>query len=97
MAHNDLMALGIMDRLRARGTIVPDQVCVVGFDDVPAATYISPALTTVHVPLGLLGRIAVDLLIAPDSVPDMADGMCRLAVSLVVRGSTGPAPDHREG
>lgn len=91
VAHNDLMAVGILDRLRQRGTLVPEQVCVVGFDDVPAATYVSPALTTVQVPLHLLGRIAVDLLISPESVPDAVRGMCRMPVSLVVRGSTGPA------
>lgn len=82
--------MGILDRLRQRGTLVPEQVCVVGFDDVPAATYVSPALTTVQVPLNLLGRIAVDLLISPGSVPDVHRGMCRMPVSLVVRGSTGP-------
>ncbi len=92
VAHNDLMAVGILDRLRQRGTLVPEQVCVVGFDDVPAATYVSPALTTVQVPLHLLGRIAVDLLISPESVPDAVRGTCRMPVSLVVRGSTGPAP-----
>src|SRR5665647_1572930 len=85
VAHNDLMAVGILDRLRQRGTLVPEQVCVVGFDDMPAATYVSPALTTIQVPLDLLGRIAVDLLISPDSVPDVDRGMCRMAVSLVVR------------
>src|SRR5665647_1970726 len=60
-----------------------------------AATYVSPALTTIQVPLDLLGRIAVDLLISPDSVPDVDRGMCRMAVSLVVRGSTGPATQTR--
>jgi DNA-binding LacI/PurR family transcriptional regulator len=95
VAHNDLMAVGILDRLRSRGTLVPDEVSVIGFDDVPAATYVSPALTTVEVPLNLLGRIAVDLLISPDSVPDLKHGMCRMPVSLVVRGSTGPAAQQR--
>jgi DNA-binding LacI/PurR family transcriptional regulator len=92
VAHNDLMAVGILDRLRQRGTVVPDELSVVGFDDVPAATYVSPALTTIQVALDLLGRIAVDLLISPDSVPDAVHGTCRMPVSLVVRDSTGPAP-----
>ena len=64
------MSVGILDRLRRRGTAVPEEVSVVGFDDVPAANYVSPAMTTIQVALDLLGRIAVDLLIAPDTVPD---------------------------
>lgn len=91
VAHHDVMALGILDQLRSRGVRVPQEVSVVGFDDVPAAMYVSPALTTVQVQLHLLGRIAVDLLISPDSVPDVTNGMCRMPVSLVVRDSTGPA------
>jgi DNA-binding LacI/PurR family transcriptional regulator len=96
IAHNDLVALGVLDRLRARGIDVPGQVSVVGFDDVPAATQVSPALTTVAIPIRMLGRAAVDVLL------DGADGrggrrpiepaVRRVAVSLVVRGSTGPAP-----
>jgi DNA-binding LacI/PurR family transcriptional regulator len=112
LAHNDLVALGIVDRLRIRGVAVPGQVSVVGFDDVPAATQVSPALTTVSVPLGLLGRLAVDALLDAPAVgggadhggraaartaadptpsPDATGPVHRVAVSLVVRGSTGPA------
>ena len=105
IAHNDLIALGILDRLRARGTSVPRDVSVVGFDDIPGATHVSPTLTTVSVPLRLLGRTAVDLLLDPDhAVPD-AEGATAsydegdevpriqmMQVSLVVRDSTGPAP-----
>lgn len=106
IAHNDLIALGILDRLLARGTAVPEQVSVVGFDDVPAATHVSPALTTVAVPLGLLGRTAVDVLLGGDLGPGGHEHATlrdeetdaerpwsrRLPVSLVVRASTGPAP-----
>lgn len=118
LAHNDLMALGILDRLRSRGTAVPGAVSVVGYDDVPAATLVSPALTTVAVPFGRLGRAAVDTLLGlglgsgddpgragaaagrgagdPDAAdpatPDPATPGHRLAVELVVRGSTDTAP-----
>ncbi|WP_232014262.1 LacI family DNA-binding transcriptional regulator [Cellulomonas fimi] len=64
LAHNDLVALGILSRLQARGLRVPQDVSVVGYDDIPAATLVSPALTTVTVPLARLGREAVDLLVA---------------------------------
>ncbi len=111
LAHNDLVALGILDRLRLRGVDVPGQVSVVGFDDVPAATQVSPALTTVAIPLRLLGRIAVDTLLEaaagrdalarggpPDDVPGPADDRAvrRTAVSLVVRASTGPRAPSSE-
>ena len=91
LAYNDLVALGILDRLRLRGVPVPERVSVVGFDDVPAATQVTPALTTVAIPLRLLGRTAVDTLLQPPSEP--ADRPPRpAAVSLVVRASTGPRP-----
>ena len=97
LAHNDLVALGVLDRLRLRGVDVPGQISVVGFDDVPAATQVSPALTTVAVPLRILGRIAVDTLLdrpTRDGSPGSAavPPTHRTAVSLVVRASTGPAP-----
>ena len=88
VAHNDLMALGILDRLRQRGTAVPDRVSVVGFDDIPAATHMTPALTTVAVPLHRLGRAAVELLLDETPEPD-ADAVT-VPVSLVVRSSTAP-------
>lgn len=103
IAHNDLIALGILDRLRARGVRVPDDVSVVGIDDIPAATQVSPALTTVSVPLRLLGRTAVDLLLDPGYTvpeaepaprPDDATEPLRtqvMPVSLVARDSTAPA------
>ncbi|WP_024286803.1 LacI family DNA-binding transcriptional regulator [Cellulomonas sp. KRMCY2] len=95
IAHNDLMALGILDRLRSRGTLVPQQVSVVGFDDVPAATQVSPTLTTVSVPLQLLARAAVDVLLEPHghAPDDPAAGRTQtVPVSLVVRDSTAPVP-----
>jgi len=88
VAHNDLMALGILDRLRQRGTRVPEEICVVGFDDVPAAVQVTPALTTVAIPLQRLGRAAVELLLDEG---DTEDGNRTMPVSLVVRGTTAPA------
>ncbi|GAA4623653.1 LacI family DNA-binding transcriptional regulator [Cellulomonas oligotrophica] len=88
VAHNDLVALGVLDRLRARGVRVPEDVSVVGFDDGPVATLVTPPLTTVAAPLALLGRTAVDLLLDP---PDVTPHVV-LPVELVVRGSSAQAP-----
>lgn len=63
LTYNDLQALGLVDRLRQRGLEVPRDLSVVGFDDVSVATLVSPALTTVQIPLAALGRGAVDLLV----------------------------------
>lgn len=96
IAHNDLIALGLLDRLRARNTAVPAAISVVGFDDVPAAGFVSPALTTVSVPLDRLGRAAVDLLLDPDAVvgseedESLATASHVLPVHLTVRASSGP-------
>ncbi len=112
IAHNDLIALGVLNRLRTRAIAVPEQMSVVGFDDIPAATQVSPTLTTVATPLAQVARTAVDMLLEPSlpgatapgvddasSALDPAHRSLLLPVSLVVRGSTGPAPNaaRRQG
>jgi DNA-binding LacI/PurR family transcriptional regulator len=62
-AGNDAMALGVLRALHEHGRRVPDEICVVGFDDVPEAEYFWPSLTTVRQDFGELGRRAVDLLL----------------------------------
>jgi LacI family transcriptional regulator len=62
-AQNDLMALGVMSALHGRGLSVPDDVAVVGCDDIPMAAHTIPPLTTVHVPFYETGEAAVWLLL----------------------------------
>ncbi|MBE1878757.1 LacI family DNA-binding transcriptional regulator [Myceligenerans pegani] len=93
VVFNDLMALGVLDRLRQRGVDVPGEMSVVGYDDVPLATLVTPALTTVRVPLDRLGRRAVDLLLA--RLSGTAATSAQLPVELVIRGSAGPAPARK--
>ncbi len=64
VAASDSMALGAIDALRARGVRLPEDVAVVGFDDIEAARFASPALTTVRQPLHAQGRRAVELVLA---------------------------------
>ena len=61
---NDQMALGLMHGLAERGIRVPEDVSVVGFDDVPVAAHVAPTLTTVHQDFPELGRRAVKILLA---------------------------------
>jgi LacI family transcriptional regulator len=61
---NDLMAIGAMDAAREQGCSIPDDIRLVGFDDIEAATLVSPALTTVRNPSYETGRTAGDLLLS---------------------------------
>jgi DNA-binding LacI/PurR family transcriptional regulator len=58
--HNDIMAIGAIDALRERGLSVPEQISVIGFDDVQQAVYITPRLTTIAIDVRLMARLAVD-------------------------------------
>ena len=58
LAFNDLVAMGLMSALGGRGIRVPDQISVVGFDDIPIARYMTPPLTTAAVPVAELGEQA---------------------------------------
>jgi LacI family transcriptional regulator len=87
-AANDLMAFGAMRALRAAGRRVPDDVAVVGFDDLPASAMTHPPLTTVHQPLYEMGRTAATMVMAAvrgDTIPKRIE----LPTSLVVRASSG--------
>jgi LacI family transcriptional regulator len=91
-AANDSMAVGAMSALRDAGLRVPDDVGVAGFDDVPLSRHFTPALTSVHVPIDELGRLAVDGLHAVlEEGPGAAPGPELLATTLVVRASCGAA------
>jgi DNA-binding LacI/PurR family transcriptional regulator len=90
---NDEMAFGLIRALREAGLRVPDDVSVVGFDDIPLAEYGHPPLTTVSLDFERLGRELVRVLAeqlsgpAPASVPRVV-----LPTRLVVRATTGPPP-----
>ncbi len=73
-----------------RGVAVPSQISVVGFDNIPIAADVTPALTTVHVPMIELGTTAIELIIATHDVPPIT----RLPIQLVVRDSTAPRSDR---
>jgi DNA-binding LacI/PurR family transcriptional regulator len=98
-AVNDLMALGAIEVLRENDLSVPEDVSVVGFDDIPAARYAVPQLTTVRQDVDKLGRLAVAALveILESSVSSDAPHRQRkeLPVSLIVRQSTAIARTER--
>jgi LacI family transcriptional regulator len=87
-ALNDVMAIGALSCLRERGIRVPEQVSVAGFDDIPIARDLLPALTTVRVPMAEMGARALALALQPRGSRLRVE---HLATELVVRDSTGPA------
>src|ERR1700754_1888511 len=88
LAFNDLMAVGVMNRLAARGVTVPAEMSVIGFDDVEISAMTTEPLTTVRMPMEAAGRAAVDLLLEE---PDDPAGRRRwLPTQLIVRSTTVP-------
>jgi DNA-binding LacI/PurR family transcriptional regulator len=88
LAYNDLMAIGVMNRLAARGVVVPSEMSVVGFDDIEMSAMTTEPLTTVRQPMEAAGRAAVDLLLEE---PDDPGGVRRwLPAQLIVRSTTVP-------
>ncbi len=92
--YNDITAIGAMRALRDLGRRVPEDVSVIGIDDIAPASWVAPALTTVAQQRAEMGRLATERLIAAiEGTEDpAADRTVRLPMSLTVRESTGPAP-----
>ncbi len=86
---NDVMAVGALREVRARGLRSPEDVSVTGFDNVTLAQFSVPTLTTVHIPRDQIGRVICDCLMRSD-VPREQEFV--VEPELVVRDSTGPAP-----
>ncbi len=92
IAYNDLMALGVLSRLADRGVAVPNEMSVVGFDNLLYAAVCAPPLTTVAMPMEAGGRAAVDLLLAGIEGSDDGTGPYReLTTNLIVRATTAAA------
>ena len=88
LTYNDVIAIGLMHRLVAYGVRVPDEISVIGFDDIPLTEMTYPPLTTVRFPRREAGEAAVDrLLRVLDGAEPEADA-APLPTELVVRGST---------
>jgi LacI family transcriptional regulator len=102
IAYNDVVALGLLSRLGARGVSVPDQISVLGCDDISMSAMTHPALTTVSIPKREAGRAGVTLLlslladttVAAEGAPAPNR---ELPAQLIVRATTGvaPHPDRR--
>lgn len=94
--YNDLVALGLMRALRERGISVPEEVSVVGFDDLDLLDYFPISLTTVRVPKRKMGRRAAEILIRQiESSKAPPPNKISLEATLIARSSTAPPPTAR--
>lgn len=98
-AANDMMALGCLFALRKAGLRVPEDIAVAGFDDVPMARYVNPALTTMRVDIASLGARALQLLLQHPALGGgeaMPVDAAALVPQLIVRDSSA-VPERRTG
>ncbi len=95
-AGDDDSAIGAIRALKRAGRRVPQDVAVVGFDDVPFARYLSPPLTTVRAPIEQVGREAVRQLVRQIN-GEQADPLTLMRTELVIRESCGCATKHSQG
>ncbi|MET7968428.1 LacI family DNA-binding transcriptional regulator [Micromonospora sp. NPDC005305] len=89
-AASDQMALGVYEAVRRRGLRVPDDVSVVGFDDLPEVRWCSPPLTTVRQPLAKMGLLAARTVLRLAQGERIESPRVELATQLVVRDSAAP-------
>lgn len=86
--YNDMVAIGVLMACKERGIAVPGELSVVGFDDIRMASYVSPALTTIHQPKVELGRLATEVML--DLLNDRPAKNHVLQPALITRASTAP-------
>lgn len=93
VAYNDLMALGALHAIRVHGLRVPEDISLIGMDDIAMASHANPPLTSLATPKHRMGRLAVQILrrmIDGQAPPE--EGYTLIESSLTVRESTAPAP-----
>jgi LacI family transcriptional regulator len=85
---SDVVALGAIDAIHSRGLRIPDDISVIGFDDVSLGKYLRPPLTTVHLPAYDLGRKASEMVLQIIGGQPLATKQVRLPTELLIRHST---------
>ena len=93
VCYDDIAAIGAMRAIRDHGLRVPEDISVVGFDDIQSAAFQNPSLTTIRQPLHEMGRIAARTLLERVRDRDAAPHMLPVLPELVIRESTCPPAD----
>jgi LacI family transcriptional regulator len=86
-ADNDLIAAGALRAFRENGYKIPNDISIIGFDDIPMCTYLDPPLTTIHVPTQYMGKIATKRLFSLINDADSQPIKMEVATSLIKRKS----------
>jgi LacI family transcriptional regulator len=94
-APSDVMAVGALDAIVARRLRCPEDVSVVGYNDLPISRFISPPLTTIEMPAEELGAEAARMALASIEDPSRRGQAVQLPARLIVRRSSGPVLVHR--
>jgi LacI family transcriptional regulator len=89
-AHADVMAIGAIEEMEARGLRCPQDVSVIGYDDVPLVSHVQPPLSTIELPGPEIGKRAGEMVLAMIDDPDSTPESVSLPARLVVRESTAP-------
>lgn len=94
MAFNDLSAIGAINAFREAGKRIPEDISVVGFDDIKIATVFQPSLTTVQQPLTEMGTMAAQEILSSIEDSTLDPRSILVQPQLIVRQSTGPCPSY---
>ena len=86
-ADNDLIAIGAMKALQKAGYRIPDDIAVVGFDNLPMSSYLEPSLTTINVPKRYMGEMAAERLIQLLKARQFVPVKLEVGINLVKRRS----------
>jgi LacI family transcriptional regulator len=92
MCGNDLIAIGVLRAARYLGIRIPDELSVLGYDDIPWASIVTPALTTVNQPVAEMAAVALTLLLDRLATPDRPVRHFKVGVKLMPRDSAAPPP-----
>ena len=82
-----MMAMGVINTANKKGISVPDDISIIGYDDIKLAKYITPSLTTIHQPKHRLGQQAVDTLLDKIKTKRVSNQVIQLEPTLVERDS----------
>jgi LacI family transcriptional regulator len=94
--YNDLMAIGALQACTELGRRVPDDIAIVGFDDIPLASLMTPALTTMHVPRYQLGEMVMELLLRVIAADGPFEERLWIEPRLIIRDTCGARSNIRD-
>lgn len=92
-APSDVMAVGALDAISARGLRCPEDISLIGYNDLPLSRFVAPPLTTVEMPAEEIGAEAARMALQSIADPGTRGRLVTLPARLIVRRSTGPVPD----